>query len=397
MMDGKLALEGGEPVRKAMLAISEPYFTPDDSESVTNAIRSTFVSGDGPDCRAFEKDLQAYLGVKHAFFTTSCTAALDLAFMIKDFPAGSEVIVPNFTFTSTALAPILNNLKVVLVDVDPKTGNMDPALLESRITSRTVAISPVDYAGNPVDMDPVNAIARKHGLYVVHDTAQSIGSEYKGRKTGLQGDVSCFSFHGTKNLVVGEGGALVTNDDSLVEKIKFAREKGTDKYAYLSDPKKKGYYEYVSKGNSYVQSNILGALGRSQLAKLDTMNARRAKIAEYYNSHFANQEFVQLPTQTEEVKTNWHLYHLLVDPRHKAWFIDAVRAEGVTANIHYSPLHMNRYYRELCGGGDADFPNSMKFFNSLARLPMYPGLSDEAVEDVVAAVRKVLRAIPGRK
>lgn len=337
--------------------------------------------------------MAGYLGVKHAFFTTSCTAALDLAFMIKDFPAGSEVIVPDFTFTSTALAPILNGLKVVLVDVNPDNGNIDPEAIKAKITPRTVAFVPIDYAGNPADMDLINQIARKHGFYVVHDTAQSIGSEYHGRKTGGLADVSTFSFHGTKNLVVGEGGALTTDDDDLVQRVIIAREKGTDKHFYISDPKKKGYYEYVGKGNSYVQGNILGALGRTQLRKLDAMNARRTQIAAHYNSNFREyDDIVRIPKITNAAQTNWHLYYLLLEPAYKQWFIDAVCAEGVAANIHYSPLHANKYYREVCGGTDADFPNAVKFFNRLARLPMYSGMSDTDVTDVVTAVRKVLDA-----
>ena len=392
-MSGSLAIWGGKPVRTKILPLNIPSIDDEDIAGVNKALRSTFVSGDGPECRAFERELAGYLGVKHAFFTTSCTAALDLAFMIKDFPAGSEVIVPDFTFTSTALAPILNGLKVVLVDVNPDNGNIDPEAIKAKITPRTVAFVPIDYAGNPADMDLINQIARKHGFYVVHDTAQSIGSEYHGRKTGGLADVSTFSFHGTKNLVVGEGGALTTDDDDLVQRVIIAREKGTDKHFYISDPKKKGYYEYVGKGNSYVQGNILGALGRTQLRKLDAMNARRTQIAAHYNSNFREyDDIVRIPKITNAAQTNWHLYYLLLEPAYKQWFIDAVCAEGVAANIHYSPLHANKYYREVCGGTDADFPNAVKFFNRLARLPMYSGMSDTDVTDVVTAVRKVLDA-----
>ncbi len=175
-----LAINGGEPVTKNPVLIHKPMITDEDIRAVTEAMQSTFVSGDGPACREFEKQMAAYLGVKHVLFLNSCTTALDLAFMIKDFPADSEVIVPNFTYTSTALGPILNNLKVVLADVRPDNGNLDVAKLESYITAKTVAICPVDYAGNPAEMDEINAIARKHGLYVVQDSAQSIGSKYKG-------------------------------------------------------------------------------------------------------------------------------------------------------------------------------------------------------------------------
>lgn len=391
-MRSTLAIDGGTPVRKTMIPLTVPFFDKDDLDAVTKVVQSTFVSGDGPECRAFERELAAYLNVKHAFFTTSCTAALDLAFMIKDFPPGSEAIVPNFTFTSTALGPILNGLKVVLVDVDPENGNIDVGEIEAKITSKTVAVVPVDYAGNPVDMDPLNAVARNHGLHVVHDTAQSIGAQYKGRKTGSLADVSCFSFHGTKNLVVGEGGALVTDHDELVERVIIAREKGTDKHSYVSDPTRKGYYEYVARGNSYVQSNILAALGLSQLRKLDAMNKRRDRIAEYYVSQLGRYDSVRLPKTTPEAKTNWHLFYLLVEPRLKDWFVDALRAEGIMANTHYSPLHINRYYREMCAARVEDFPKSMRFFNSLVRIPMHAGMSDVDAEDVVTAVRKVVEA-----
>ena len=393
-MSSKLAIDGGTPVREKVLPLNLPFFDQDDMKSVVDTMQSTFVSGDGPQCREFEKDLAKYLGAKHAFFTTSCTAALDLAFMVREFPRDSEVIVPNFTFTSTALAPILNGLKVVLVDVDPENGNIDPARVEAKITNRTVAIMPVDYAGNPADMDAINAIARKHKLFVVHDTAQSIGAEYKGRRTGTLADVSCFSFHGTKNLVVGEGGALVTDDDAIAERVIIAREKGTDKHTYLTDPSKKGYYEYVSKGNSYVQSNILGALGISQLKKLPFMNERRAQIAEKYLSAFRNLEGVRLPKVTAGAKTNWHLFYLLVEPSIREWFIDAMKAERVMSNIHYAPLHINRYYDRVCDFSADEFPGSMAFFESLVRVPLYPGMTDADADDVVRAVTKVMAAAP---
>lgn len=392
-MNSTLAINGGTPIREKAIPLNLPYFDQDDFEIVEKTLRSTMVSGDGPQCRAFEKELAAYLGVKHAFFTASCTAALDLAFMIKDFKNESEVIVPNFTFTSTALAPILNGLNVVLVDVYSDSGNINVSEIEKKITSKTVAIMPVDYAGNPAEMGEINDIAQRYGLYVVHDTAQSIGAEYKGRKTGTLADVSCFSFHGTKNLVVGEGGALVTDNDDLVERIIHARDKGTDKYKYLSDHEKKGYYEYVCKGNSYVQANILGALGLSQLRKIDFMNGRRRKIAEYYMEEFRSYDNIGLPRITKGAQTNWHLFYLLVDPEKKSWVIDALKAEGVTANIHYSPLHINRYYRDMYHHKENDFPDSMKFFESLVRIPIHQGMPDGDAEDVVRAVKKVLGQI----
>jgi len=388
----KLAINGGEPVSKIKIPLYKPTIEDDDIEAVTNAVASTFVSGDGPECRAFEKELAEYLGVKHAFFTTSCTAALDLAFMIKDFPAGSEVIVPNFTFTSTALAPILNNLKVKLVDVDPLSGNIDVNKIEEAITNKTVAICPIDYAGYPCDMDAINKIAKKHNLYVVQDSAQSIGAVYRGKKTGTLADVTCFSFHGTKNLVVGEGGAIVTDDDDLAKRIIIMREKGTDKHAFLTDPLKKGYYEYVDKGNSYVQSNILGAMGRTQLKKLDRLNARRKDIAKKYLDAFKDIKAFDLRPEAKNIESNWHLFNILVAPEDKAFLLEALDAEGIGVNIHYSPLHINSYYNRICEFDRNNLNGSIEFFKRLVRIPMYPTLTDEQINLIIEAVRKVFAA-----
>jgi len=384
----KLAINGGKPVSEKVIPIHIPYIDEADIKAVEETVRSTFVSGNGPICRRFEKKLAEYLGIKHVFFTNSCTTALDLAFRVKEFPSDSEVLVPNFTYTSTALGPLLNNLKIKLVDVDPDNGNIDVSKIEAAIGEKTVAIAP---AGNPADMDPIMEIAKKYNLYVVHDTAQSIGAEYKGRKTGTLSHVSTFSFHGTKNMTTGEGGALVTDDDEIAEKIIFMREKGTNKQSFLIDNKDRGYYEYVTIGNSYVQSNILGAMGITQLEKLDWMNARRAEIANYYIDELKDIPNIKLPKITEGAKTNWHIFYILVPAEHKYWIMDALRAEGVYVNVHYTPLHRNKFYSHL--GTDGELPNSMKFFGGLLRLPIYPSLTDKEANFVVAAVKKVMAAL----
>lgn len=383
-----LAINGGTPVRKEIIPIHKPLIEEDDLISIQEAVKTTFVSGDGPLCRRFEKDLSEYLGMKHVFFLTSCTAALDLAFKTQEFKPNSEVIVPNFTYTSTALGPILNNLKVVLVDVYDFNGNIDYSKIENKINEKTVAIIPVDYAGNPAEMDEINNIAKKYNLLVVHDTAQSLGSCYKDKKTGSLAHVSTFSFHGTKNITTGEGGAFVTNDDQIAEKVKICREKGTDKWGFITDPSKKGFYEYISVGNSYVQSNILGALGITQLKKIDKINHRRKEIAEFYIRELHNIEKIKIPYITKEAESNWHLFYLLVEPKIKSWIIEALNAEGIAANVHYNPLHLNKYYSHL--GTNEELPNSVKFFNSYIRIPIYYSLSDCEVEDITKALKKVL-------
>jgi dTDP-4-amino-4,6-dideoxygalactose transaminase len=387
-----LAINGGKPVSAEPVLIHKPDLDEDDFAAVDRAIRSTFVSGDGPDCRAFEKMLSDYLGAKHVLFVNSATTALELAFRVKNFEQGSEVIVPDFTYTSTALGAIYNNLKIVLADVYPDNGSLNVSKIEKLITDRTVAIAPVDYAGIPADMDAINEIARRHNLYVVHDTAQSIGSVYRGRKTGTLADISTFSFHGTKNLTTGEGGAVVTDNDEVAARIRVLREKGTDKHSFLIDNRTRGFYEYIDTGNSYVQSNILGALGVSQMRKIDRMNARRKAIAQNYIERMSGIKGLDFLRITEGAETNWHIFGVLVPAEDRIWIMDALRAEGIMANIHYSPLHRNRYYSNLAA--DAEMSGSMEFFSRLLRLPLYSSLTDEEAEKVVEAVIKVFN--PGK-
>lgn len=385
-----LAINGGSPVSNSPILIHKPYLDEDDFASVDKAIRSTFVSGDCPACRKFEQELAEYLGVKHVLYVNSATTALELAFRVKDFKSGSEVIVPDFTYTSTALGALYNNLKIKLVDVYADNGSIDISKIEQAISSNTVAIAPVDYAGIPADLDAVNEIALRHNLYVVHDTAQSLGSVYKGKKTGSIADVSTFSFHGTKNLTTGEGGALVTDNDKIAERVKILREKGTDKYSFLTDNKTRGFYEYVDIGNSYVQSNILGALGVSQLKKFDWMNGKRKEIAEFYIESFKKVKDINFLRITEGAKHNWHLFGILVSAEDKYWIMDALRAEGVMVNVHYTPLHRNKFYSRLAT--DNEMPGSMQFFNCLLRLPIYPSLTLQERELVVSAVKKVFNS-----
>ncbi len=385
--DPKLAINGGSPVTTQTVVIHKPYLDERDYSAVDRTLRSTFISGNGPQCMEFEKKLAAYLGVKHVLYTNSCTTALDLAFRVKDYPAGREVIIPNFTYTSTALGPLLNNLKVRLVDVDPLNGNIDVNKIKPLINEMTVAIAPVDYAGNPADLEPIMALARDHGLYVVHDAAQSIGSIYKGKKTGTLADIACFSFHGTKNLTTGEGGAIATNNDELAKRLVFMREKGTDKQSFLIDNRTRGFYEYVDIGSSYVQSNILGALGSAQLEKIDWMNEERRKIAEFYKIELAGIPGLDFLKITPDSKPNWHIFGILVPAEHKYWIMDAIRAEGIIANVHYTPLHKNKFY--LGYADDVEMHGSMSFFGRLLRLPIYPSLTQKEREWVVEAVKKV--------
>lgn len=371
--------------------IHKPLISQEDIDSVKDALASTFVSGDGPACRQFEKELQDFLGIRHALFMNSCTSALDLAFRAKRFKPGSEVIVPNFTYTSTALGPLINQLNIRLADVNPDNGNLDPNKLRKYINPNTVAVVAVDYAGNPAEMDQIKEIAKESNLYLVHDTAQSIGAKYKGQYTGNQADASTFSFHGTKNMTTGEGGALVTDDDELAATVKIMREKGTDKYCFLTDNVTRGFYEYKDIGGSYVQSNINGALGLTQLRKLTEMNNRRREIAHRYLKELSDIDTIDFLRVTDNAEPNWHLFGILVPPGRKYDIMDRLRERGIMSNVHYTPLHRNEYYNHL--GTDEEFPGSMSFFNRLLRIPIYPVLTYDEQTRVIESVHNVINSI----
>lgn len=368
-----------------------PYFDKDDQEAVAERVRAGWVVGDGPKCREFEEAFADYLGVKYALFTTSCTAALHLAFMSLGLEEG-EAIVPDYTFTSTALAPMLNGMSVKLCDVEYRTANIDPALIEACISKKSRAIVPVDYAGHPCRIDEVNKIAQRHNLAVVHDAAQSCGSKFKGELIGRQARVTCFSFHATKNLAVGEGGCMVTNDQEIAERAYIIREKGTNKRQFIMDKNRLGYFEYQMKGNSYIQSDILGALALSQLKKLDWMNAKRREHAEYLNQGLAGIDGIELPFVSEDVQTNWSIYAIRLPEGRLIEFMDALNREGIGCNTHYHPLHINLLYKDL-GYHPDDFPNANKVYRTLLRLPMFPQLSKGQLDEIIFTVRKVAKAI----
>ena len=367
-----------------------PYLDKSDEEAVSERIREKWIVGDGPKCREFEKEFADYLGVKYVLLTTSCTAALDLAFMALELEKG-EVIIPDYTFTSSALAPMMNGLDIRLCDVEYRTANMDPELIEDCITEKTKAIVSVDYAGYPCRIDRILEIARKHALTVVHDAAQSCGSKYNGEYAGTQANLSCFSFHATKNLSTGEGGCLVTNDDELAERAYVLRDKGTNKRSFI-DQKDLGYYEYQMLGNSYVQSDILGALALSQLKKLDWMNRQRSEHATYLSNGLSGIKDLELPGLDADVESNWHLYSVRVPEDRLLEFRDELNNEGVGCNTHYHPLHINSLYKDL-GYNENNFPNATRVFRTLLRLPMYPQLTREELDRIVEAVWKVARRV----
>jgi dTDP-4-amino-4,6-dideoxygalactose transaminase len=315
---------------------------------------------------------------------------MHLAMMVLEINSG-EVIVPNYTFTSTGLAPALSGAKPVLAEVEFYTANIDLEKIEKNITSRTKAIIPVHYAGLPCDMDDLLALAKKHNLLIVEDAAQAIGSTYKGKRAGSMGDIGCFSFHSVKNISCGEGGALVTNDDKLHEKALIMRDKGTNKYSY--DLKAtKGFYEYVSLGHNFMLSDILAAVGLAQFRKIDKINSLRKKHSETLLKGLAGISNLGLPENYEDRESNWHLFTVRVPEGKTEKFITEMRKLGVTTNTQYVPLHMNSYYQSF-GYSEGDFPESERLYKSLVRLPMFPALTDSDLHRIITSVRSVMSSI----
>lgn len=367
--------------------LMKPFIGDEEVKAAEEAIRSTWICGNGPKGRELEERLADYLGIRYVLLTTNCTSALHLALMSLGLEGG-EAIVPNYTFTSTGLAPVLGGCRPVLCEVDFDTANIDVALLREVITEKTRAVLPVHYAGLPCDMDEITAIAEEFNLYVVEDAAQALGSVYKGRKAGTLGDVGCFSFHSVKNITCGEGGLMVTDNEEVYKRARIMRDKGTDKYAY--DLKKsEGFYEYVSTGHNYMLSDILAAVALAQFKKLETIKSLRREYAEYLFEGLSGIEGLMLPVRPDDRQSNWNLFTVRVPEGKANLFVEEMRKFGVGTNTHYIPLHLNRFYRQY-GYGEGAFPVSERLYASLVRFPLYPSLSREDLDHIVYSVRETL-------
>lgn len=382
----KLAIEGGRPIREEKLPMLVPFVGEEEANAAADSVRSTWISGMGPKGEALEIELARYLKVKYAFLVNNCTSALHLALMALGVKS-KNVVIPNFTFTSTGLAAVLNNCRPVLSEIEFDTANLD--VNKITLTDKTKAIIPVHYAGLPCELTFLKEMCEKHDLFLIEDSAQAIGSEYKGKKAGTIGDIGCFSFHAVKNITCGEGGALVTNDDKIAQNILSMRDKGTDKRSYIKQKKQTSFYSYISEGHNYGLSDILASILLVQFRKLEKLNKLREEHALYLNKNLKDIEGLQIPIVKSHLRTNWHLYTIRVKPEIQRKFIEALNAEGISANVHYQPLNLSPFYQTY-GYKKGDFPVSEQLYNSLVRLPIYPSLTKKDLNDIVESVKKVL-------
>jgi dTDP-4-amino-4,6-dideoxygalactose transaminase len=368
------------------LALSAPWFDETELARVREALAGR-TSGDGPFGRRVEARLAGALGAPRVLLTTSCTHALELALLALGIGAGQEVVCPSFTFVSTANAVLRVGATPVLADIEEAGLGLDPADAERRLSPRTAALLPVHYAGFAAPMDALLELARLRGLKVVEDAAQGLGASFRGAPLGTLGDAGCFSFHETKNVTCGEGGALTLRDREAAQRAEIIREKGTNRAAFLRGEVDK--YTWVAEGSSYVLSDVLAAILDAQLDKQERIEARRAEIAARYReglSRWAEKEGVRLPAQSPDRATNNHIFHLIFPSGQARDACQrALREEGIMATFHYVPLHSSPFGRALPGtrGG---FPVSERIAAGLLRLPLHPLLDATDVERVIEAV-----------
>jgi dTDP-4-amino-4,6-dideoxygalactose transaminase len=392
----RLALEGGRPVRTERLPLHKPWFDEREEAAVRSVLSATHVAGDGVHGRELERLLRESTGARGVLVVNSCTAALEMAVEIAGLGPGDEVILPSFTFVSTANAVMKAGARPVFADIEPVTFGLDPAAVTRHITPRTRAILAVHYAGMACDMAALNAIAQRHGLQVIEDAAHGVNATFRERALGACGAYGALSFHETKDLVCGEGGALLIRDDETrLRAAEILREKGTDRTAFLRGERDK--YTWVGSGSSYVLSELLAAIAVVQFTKVPEISRRKTAHAERLLAGLAAYRgLVQLPVVPDDCRPNWHVFALLVDAAHRDWVLQALRAEGIGAAFHYVPLHSAPYARHAPAIAPVELPVTDRVAASLVRLPISPAFTDADCDDVVAACVKVFDRLASR-
>jgi dTDP-4-amino-4,6-dideoxygalactose transaminase len=375
-----------------MIKFNKPYMTGRELWFISQAHANGHLSGDGAFTRRCHAWLEERTGCAKALLTHSCTAALEMAALLLELQPGDEVIMPSFTFVSTANAFVLRGAVPVFVDIRADTLNIDEDLVEAAITPRTKAVCVVHYAGVGCEMDAIMAIARRHGLAVVEDAAQGIFSTYRGRPLGSIGAFGALSFHETKNVISGEGGALLVNDPACVERAEIIREKGTNRSRFFRGQVDK--YTWVEVGSSYLPSEILAAFLAAQLEEAEDITRRRLAIWDRYHAWaepFERRGMLRRPIVPAHCTHNAHMYYLLLPSlERRTAFIDGLKQRGVGAVFHYIPLHSSpaglRYGRSA-----GELPVTDSTSDRLVRLPLWAGL-EEHMDEVLDACNAALDA-----
>jgi dTDP-4-amino-4,6-dideoxygalactose transaminase len=383
------------PMHSEFIPFHRPAIDEDEIQSVVETLRSGWLTT-GAKVKAFEAEFARYVGSKDAVAVNSGTAALHLALDAIGIKESDEVIVPAMTFAATSEVVLYFKAKPVLIDCQRDTLNLDPTQIEAAITSKTKAIIPVHFGGQPCEMDRILEIAKKHNLRVIEDAAHALPASDHGRTIGTIGDITCFSFYATKTITTGEGGMVTTENSEWAERMRMMSLHGISHDAWKRYTKEGSwYYEILSPGFKYNLTDIAAAIGIEQLKKCNEFWEARQRIAMNYAKAFADLQEIQLPTCRNDVQHAWHLFVIQLNLErlkiNRNQFLEALREKEIGTSVHFIPLHLHPYYRDKFGYKPEDFPTASAAFERIVSLPIYPKMTEGNVRDVIVAVRKLIQ------
>ncbi|HTA62756.1 MAG TPA: dTDP-4-amino-4,6-dideoxygalactose transaminase [Bacteroidia bacterium] len=374
-----------------MIDFNKPYLTGKETQYIQDAVASKKISGDGVFTKKCHQYFEEKYGFKKVLLTTSCTDALEMAAILLDIKEGDEVIAPSYTFVSTVNAFVLRGAKIIFVDSGKENPNMDVDAIEALITSKTKVLLPVHYAGIACDMVKIIDLANKHNLFVIEDAAQAIDSYYKGKPLGSIGHLAAFSFHETKNIISGEGGMLVINDERFVKRAEIIREKGTNRSAFFRGEIDK--YGWVDIGSSFLPSDIIAAFLYAQLENLERIQKRRKEIWDIYNKELTplKQIGVKLPFISADATNNAHMYYIICrNLNERTQLIKHLKEQKINTVFHYLSLHKSPYYINKHDGRVLN--NADNYTDCLLRLPMYFELTNQQVLEISSSILSFYKA-----
>lgn len=390
----KLAIDGGTPVRETKLFYGHQYIDEADIRAVTEVLKSDFLTC-GPKIGELEEKLCRLTGAKYAVVCSNGTAALHIACQAAGIGEGDELITTPITFAASANCALYCGAKPVFADINEETYNIDPASVKEKMTERTKAVVAVDFTGQAVELDELLALCHERGAVLIEDGAHSIGTTYKGRAVGSVADMTTFSFHPVKTVTGGEGGAVLTNSEAYYKKLLLYRAHGITRDPAQLKRESDGpwYYEQIALGMNYRMTDMQAALIISQLDKIERFSRRRKEIVEMYNEAFSQMPELFVQREIPESDTTRHLYILRIRPEKLAIgrkeFFDCMAAENICCNVHYIPVYRHPYYEAL-GYPQGLCPKAEKLYEEILSLPLYYSLTDDDVQDVIHAVKKIV-------
>ncbi len=390
----RLAIHGGTPVREKKLFYGHQYIDDADIEAVVRTLKSDYLTC-GPEITALEEKLCRVTGAKYAVVCSNGTAALHMACQAAGVAEGDEVITTPITFAASANCALYCGAKPVFADIDEKTYNIDPTEVARKVTERTKAVVAVDFTGQAVDLNPLRRLCGERGIVLIEDGAHSIGTTYDGQGVGSIADMTTFSFHPVKTVTGGEGGAVLTNDETYYKKLLLYRSHGITRDETMLERMSEGpwYYEQIALGMNYRMTDIQASLVNSQLDKLEMFQKRRKEIVARYNEAFSQMPELVVQQEIPESNTTRHLYILRIRPEmltiDRAQFFQYMGAENIVCNVHYIPVYRHPYYEKL-GYEKGLCPKAEALYETMMSLPLYYSLTDKDVDDVIHAVRKIV-------